>query len=143
MDHIAIMSKKWNMTSMILDGSKTIESRLYKARKAPWNRIKKNDTVYFKNSGEPITLKATVSRVIQSENLNKEKIKNIFELYGEKIGLKSYEIDIWLENKTDRKYCILVFISNVEQIKPFNIDKSGFGVQSAWIAVESIDEIKA
>ena len=38
--------------------------------------------------------------------------------------------------------CMLVFLKNVEKIEPFEINKSGFGIMSAWISVESIPKIK-
>ncbi len=41
-----------------------------------------------------------------------------------------------------KKYCILVFFDNVEKIKPFNIDKTGFGAMTAWITVDRVDRIK-
>jgi len=30
----------------------------------------------------------------------------------------------------------------VEKIKPFNIDKTGFGAMSAWISVDDINQLK-
>ena len=55
MDHVAIMNKRWKLIPKILDGSKTIESRWYVNKIKPWNSIKEDDKIYFKNSGEPIT----------------------------------------------------------------------------------------
>ncbi|MBI3413268.1 MAG: hypothetical protein HY051_04265, partial [Candidatus Aenigmarchaeota archaeon] len=65
MYHVAIMKKSWGLTEKILDRRKTIESRWYKHRRTPWNKIKKGDTVYFKNSGEPVSIKTRVKKVMQ------------------------------------------------------------------------------
>ena len=54
MDHVAIMNKSWGLIPKILSGSKTIESRWYKTKRTPWDKIAKGDTVYFKNSGEQV-----------------------------------------------------------------------------------------
>jgi len=64
MDHLDIMNKKWNLIPKILSGEKKIESRWYMARFVPWGRIKKGDTVYFKDAGMPVTAKAKVSKVL-------------------------------------------------------------------------------
>ena len=77
MDHVAIMKKSWGLTEKILSGEKKIESRWYMIRCAPWDRIKGTDTVYFKNSGEPITIKALVTKVLQFSDLNQKKVKEI------------------------------------------------------------------
>ena len=69
MDHVAIVRKSWKLTDKILSGQKTIESRWYASRRAPWNRIRAGETVYFKNSGEPVTIKADVEKVLQFDNL--------------------------------------------------------------------------
>lgn len=141
MDHIAIMKKSWNLIPMILDGTKTIESRWYKAKIAPWDRIKQGDTVYFKNSGEPVTAKAQVEKVLQFADLAQEKVKEIYELYGEAIGAKRDEIARWVEDKVGKKYCILIFLTNAEKIEPFGIDKTGFGNAAAWICVDDVKKL--
>lgn len=51
MHHIAIMNGPWNLIPKILSGEKTIESRWYRTRRAPWGGIRAGDTVYFKDSG--------------------------------------------------------------------------------------------
>ena len=74
MDHIAILSKKLHLLNKILHREKTIESRWYKTKKKPFNTITEGDSIYFKESSEPITIKATVKRVILFEELTEQKI---------------------------------------------------------------------
>jgi len=73
MHHLAIMKKSMKLLPKIISGEKTIESRWYTTRRAPWNRITANDTVYFKNTGEPVIVSARVAKVIFHENLNQKK----------------------------------------------------------------------
>jgi ASC-1-like (ASCH) protein len=82
MDHLAIMKKSWGLTKKILTGQKTIETRWYMNKSAPRDKIKVGDTVYSKDSGCPVTIKATVSQVDQFADLNEKKIQDILKKYS-------------------------------------------------------------
>ena len=142
MQHIAIMKKSWGLLPKILIGEKTIESRWYDNRYSPWNRIKKGDVVYFKDSGEPVTIKTEVDKVIQYENLTRIKVKDILNGYRKKDGLGIKDIPRFYKRFKNKKYCILVFLKNSKPIKPFNINKTGFGMMSAWLCVDNVNRIK-
>ena len=136
------MKKSWGLTEKILTGKKIVESRWYKAKYVPWNRINFNDTIYFKDSGEPVAVKARVIRVLQFDNLNPQKTEQILAKYGEAdLGISHMMPEI-REYVSGKNYCILVFFNNVEKIKPFDIDKTGFGVMSAWITIDNINKLK-
>ena len=77
MDHVAIMRKSWGLTQKILTGEKKIESRWYKFKRAPWNQIRSGDTIYFKDSGEPVRIRAKVSKVLQFSDLTPARVKNL------------------------------------------------------------------
>jgi ASC-1-like (ASCH) protein len=142
MEHLAIMRKSWGLTDKILAGEKTVESRWYKFKRDPWDKIRPGDVMYFKDSGEPVTIKARVTRVLQFENLTSTKTKKILEKYGEPdlgIGEMIPEIEKYISNKN---YCVLIFFEDVKRIRPFNIDKTGFGTMSAWISIDDINKIK-
>lgn len=142
MEHIAIMKKSWGLTEKILVGEKTVESRWYKSRYAPWDRIKSGDVIYFKDSGEPVTLKARVIKVIQFANLTPEKTEQILSQYG-KADLGTGDImPVIKEYIFAKNYAIFVFFDNVEKIEPFDIDKTGFGAMSAWITIDDINKIR-
>ena len=87
MDHVAIMKKSWNLTHKILTGEKTIESRWYFNKHPTWDKIQSGETVYFKDSGEPVRLKAEVSNVLQFSNLTPKKIQEILNHYGGAEGI--------------------------------------------------------
>ena len=92
--HIAIMRKSWGLTQKILSGEKTIESRWYMNRYKPWSDIKQGDIVYFKDSGDPVKIRATVNRVIQFEGLTPQKVKEILNQYAKADGLGVNKKDI-------------------------------------------------
>jgi ASC-1-like (ASCH) protein len=142
MNHVAIMKKSWKLLPKILSGEKVIESRWYLNKSAPWGKIKKGDTVYFKNSGEPVTVKAGVKKIKQFENLTPKIVREILTDYGNQDGIDRSEIQKYYELFKNKKYCVLVSLKNPQKIKPFEIDKNGFGAMSAWICVNSIEEIR-
>ena len=142
MDHVAIMKKAWGFLPMIVSGEKTIESRWYTNRSAPWGRINAGDTVYFKDSGEPVTVAANVAKVLEFENLTRRRIHDILIKYGRKDGIEKDEIADYVAFLKDKNYCILVFLSNVRAVRPFEINKRGFGAMAAWLTVPHIDALR-
>ena len=143
MDHVAIMKKSWGLTQKILSGQKKIESRWYKSKCAPWGKIGKGDTVYFKDSGEPVSIKAKVEKVVSFSDLTTEKVRQILDEYGNDDGIGKDKIKEFFELFKNKNYCLLIFLKNPKQIDPFEIDKTGFGMMSAWLSVGNIDKIRA
>jgi len=143
MVHIAIMKKSWGLTDKIATGQKKIESRWYKVKYQPWDNIKIGETVYFKNLGEPVTLRTEVEKVIQFSGLTPQKVADLLEKYGHENGLRQEQIPEFFERFKDKKYCILIFLRNPVKIKPFEIDKTGFGAMSAWIMIDSVSKLRA
>lgn len=142
MQHIAIMKKSWKLLPKILTGQKTIESRWYMSKAAPWDKIKAGETVYFKDSGEPVTVKAVVEKVLQFENLTPVKVKAILDQYAGPDGICIADVDMFYQRFRHKNYCMLIFLKNPEKLTPFNITKQGFGLMSAWLCVDNIDSIK-
>lgn len=138
MHHVAIMGGKGKFLDAILKNKKTIESRWYKNKITPWDNISIGDYIYFKNSSKPVTAKAVAYKVLFFE-LNKNVGEEIFKKYGKQILIDRKYYD---ENCKSKNYCILIFLKDVEEIKPFDIDKTGFGNAAAWITINNIDNIK-
>ncbi len=142
--HIAIMRSSWNLIPKILEGEKTVESRWYKIRACPWGRIFPGDTLYFKDSGKPVTVKARVTRV---EEYILENPSDAIELF---LTIKNQDLGVAasslkeipkhiLEYITGKRYAIFVHFDQVEKLKkPFNISKEGFGSQAGWLCVEGV-----
>jgi len=142
MEHIAIMRNSWGLLEKIVSGNKTIESRWYKTRYPPWGRIKSGDILYFKDSGKPVNVKSRVERVEFISNLWPEKVLKILKEYGQMDGLGIDDIPTYYQMFKDKRYCILIFFSNVETIDPFLIDKTGYGMMSSWVTTPDINIIK-
>ncbi|MFA6519052.1 MAG: hypothetical protein WCV93_05420 [Candidatus Shapirobacteria bacterium] len=142
MHHLAILNPSRKLLPKIISGEKSIESRWYKFKISPWNKIKTGDTVYFKDSGKPVTAQAQVSRVLQFDHPSKTEIIEIIREYGLQIMASKINIDSFYQSVKDKNYVILIFLKNPESITPFAIDKSGFGSACAWICVEDIKLIK-
>lgn len=143
MDHVAILKKSLGLMPKLRSGQKTIESRWYQSKRAPWGRIGAHDSVYFKNSGEPITLKAKVLNVISLSDLNPDKVRQTLDQYGDAIGIEKHEIPTFFERLKDKPFCLLIFLDKPEEVKPFLIDKAGFGMMSAWLTIQNIQAIRA
>lgn len=136
------MKKSLGFTQMIADGTKTIESRWYSSKRAPWDKIRKGDIIYFKDTGSPIRLQAEVSGVEQFEKLKPPEIQRILNKFGKRIGLSSDYLPIFYEQVKDKKYCILIKLKNPNEVTPFEINKKGFGNMTAWISLEDVRKIK-
>ena len=129
MDHVAIMNKKFgDLIAKILSGEKKIESRWSKNKIAPWNRVKRGDRIYFKDSGGPVIAVAEIEKVRQFEKKDFDKARELFPTTDE-----------WARGKN---YCVLMWLKNPRKVKPFKIDKSGFGSAAAWLCVGNIEKIK-
>lgn len=127
MDHVAIMNKRFgDLIAKILSGEKKVESRWSKNKIAPWGRVHPNDVVYFKQSGGDVEAKTEVEKVIGIENLDKKAVRWIAKKYGLK--------EEWGKNK---RYCTLIFLKNPQKVRPFKINKSGFGYAAAWLCYSS------
>ena len=50
-------------------------------RVAPWNKIHRGDTVYFKDAGKEVTAKAEVEKVLQFEQYSENQLKDILKKY--------------------------------------------------------------
>ena len=142
MEHVAIMRKSWGLTDKILTGQKKIESRCYKTKYNPWDNIKSGEIIYFKDSGEQVSVKAKVKRVIQFSDLTPVKVKEILKKYGKADGIEDGDIEKFFQMFKNKKYCMLIFLKNPLRINPFQINKKGFGAMASWICVESINDIK-
>jgi hypothetical protein len=141
MDHIAIMKKSWKLIPKIIDRTKKIESRWGINKSSPWGRISVGDTIYFKNSGEPVTVKTKVKRVKEFTDLNPDKVRTILEKYGSEVGIDIHDLEstiIWARNK---RYCTLIYLESPKKVRPFDINKKGFGMAAAWITVKNYRDV--
>jgi ASC-1-like (ASCH) protein len=153
MEHIAILrkakiSKGDDLLKDILSGKKTIESRWYVNRVAPWNKIKSGEKIYLKQSGQPVCAVVEVDKVLQIEfTSSTNPLNEISEIVKEYGGLISPNTtrekwQKWIEKQTSKRYCILIFLKNPQVIPPFKINKKGFGNAAAWLCTEDVYKLK-
>ena len=142
MEHIAIMKKSWGLLPRILSGQKTIESRWLTTQSAPWDKVHEGDRIYFKDSGEPVVVRATVSHVLQLDDLSPQRISDILDFYGEDDGILPEELPKYEALFRDKTYCVLIFLEDIQLVEPFSIDKHGFGLQTAWLTTHSVDSLR-
>jgi len=136
------MQKELGSISDIISGHKTVESRWYLSRKAPWQKVKKGETIFFKYSGGPVLAKAEATKVIELENLNPQNVRRVLKEYGAKGKLNIENLTYSYNVFKNKKYCILIFLKNPTKIHSFKIDKTGFGISSAWLCLPDINTIK-
>ncbi len=142
MDHVAIMNKRWGLLPKIITGEKTIESRWYKTKRTPWNKVKANDLLYFKNSGQPISLRAQVEEVRQLSDVTPDQIQMTLQHHYRDLGLTRQDIPLYFSRFAGKRYAILIFFRHPTVIEPFAITKQGFGHQTAWITLPNINSIR-
>ncbi len=140
MQHLAILDKKRKLLAKIISGEKTIESRWYKSKINPWDKIKAGETVYFKESGDPVSVRATVQEVMQFY-MPKANVTELIKKYGKEICFSNPESQV-VEWCGQRKYAILIRLKEVQKIEPFAINKKGFGLMAAWISLPEIEAIR-
>ena len=84
-----------------------------------------------------------LSKIINSEEHNAiPKFKNIEFWFKPKVIEQLATIKTAINEIKDKKFCILVFFKNLRNIKPFEINKSGYGNRVAWIVIDDISKIK-
>ncbi len=142
MEHVAILRKSTKLLDLIISGEKIIESRWYVSKYPPWDRIQAGEKIYFKNSGDPVSVHAWVVKVLQFSDLNEQKVKSILERYGKKIGIVAHKSDVFFQKIKNKKYCILIFLQGIKEVEPFTINKKGFGMMAAWLCVPDVGDIK-
>lgn len=143
MQHIAILNSKLAKIEDIISGKKTIESRWYKNKISPWNKIKEGEVVYFKKSGGLVEAKAIASKIIQLDNPSISELKSYISKYkGENYINSNMSVDDILKWANGKKYIILIFLKDAKGIVPFDIDKNGFGNAAAWLCASDVNRIK-
>lgn len=141
MDHVAILSKQLPWLERIRSGVKTIESRWYQKRSLPWQKIAVGDYVFFKNSGEPVTLRASVSHVQFFSELTPSKISDLVQIEAKQLGLKVGEVGNFIELVNNKRFAILISLTDIIEVPAFAITKKGFGAMTAWITIAHIESI--
>ena len=128
MKHIAILKQPF--FDMVMNGTKTIESRWSMKKVAPYSKIKKGDTIYLKQTGKDIVAKTTVGKVKFYE-LDPNVVEQIRQQYGSEIGTDYFKD--WAAT-LNKRYCTLIWLGNIKKIEPIIPPRShGAG----WIILDN------
>ncbi|MDD3661657.1 MAG: hypothetical protein PHG63_01200 [Candidatus Dojkabacteria bacterium] len=136
------MKKSWHLLPKIQSGEKTVETRWYRTKRCPWDKIRKGDTIFFKDSGEPVTLKSHACSVeYMTPQTEAQRIAIMKSVIRQDLCCSHIPEDVrtYISNK---RYCIIIHLTEPQPVRPFHIDKTGFGAQSAWLCLDDIRRIK-
>lgn len=125
--HVAILQKSY--LDAILAGTKTIESRLTRTAREPFDAIDVGDRLFLKQSAGPFRAMAIASRVKQFADLTPERVERLQQKYQKQVGGD----DAYWASKRDSRFAVFVSLDAVE---PFSVGPS-YVVQTmrAWYAL--------
>ena len=122
--HLVILKKPY--IEAILAGRKQIESRFTRTKRPFIGKVSQGDKLFLKQSSGPVCATATVAKVKNFENLTPKQITEIKQRYNQYIiGGDEY----WLD-KADSKFGILVWLADIEPLRPVKICKKDWRV---WV----------
>ena len=109
-----------------MDGSKTIESRLTKTKRAHFGQVLPGDKLFLKVSSGPVCAVATAAAVKNFENLTPGQIIKLKQQYNHCIGGS----ERYWRSKADCRFGFLVWLEDIRPIEPVRIGKKDW---RAWV----------
>jgi ASC-1-like (ASCH) protein len=106
--HIAVLLPQY--IDLILAGEKTVECRLTKQARDPFENVEPGERIYFKASAGPYAATAIVEHVLCEQGLTPRRISEIKRDYNHLIR---GEDQFW-RWKRDSRYCTLVWLKDVQ-----------------------------
>ena len=140
MDHVVYLDAKAGELDNLLSGKKTMIIRGATGRKLPYGKVNTGDKLYLINNNAEGTIKAmaVVSSVFNSEKMNREESVDLITKNQNKLLLNSIQFKRW----AGKRYVVLIEVDTIDEVKPFTIDKSGYGNMDDWLPVGSIEKVK-
>ena len=96
----------------LLCGTKTLESRLGRDRRAPFGKVSPGDIIYIKPTGKRVIAKAIVRTVEEYEDLTPKDIIFLRESYDDRI----MGGDHYWQTKSDANYATLISFTKVTML---------------------------
>jgi ASC-1-like (ASCH) protein len=128
MIHVAVLLKQY--LDLVLSGRKTVECRLTRQARDPYERIEAGERIYFKQSSGPYGATAVVDHVIFEEGLTPKRVQEIRRDYNDEI---CGEPAFW-NAKRQSSFCSLVWLKDVQAIDNGPKIRPLQGV--AWLCLE-------
>ena len=140
MDHVVYLDSKAKELDLLLAAKKTMIIRGAAGRKLPHGRVNDGDILYFieNNAKGMILATARVESVFNSEKMTEEESIQLVNSNQAKLQLTKQQFDRW----AGKRYLVLIEVTGVEKVEPFQIDKSGYGNMDDWLPVEQIEKVK-
>lgn len=110
MIHVAIL--KPGYLRAILDGTKTIESRLTKTMQPPHGKVQPGERLFLKASGGPFMATALAGKVLSHQDLTPRGIDKMRRKYNKPIGGD----EAYWEMKRESRFATLIELNEVEPI---------------------------
>ena len=130
--HIAIL--KHNYLKLVLAGIKTVESRLTYNAIAPWQQIKPDERIFFKQSGGPFRATAVVEHVDFFDHLTPAKLRKLYDRFNDAVcGSKDY----WFVTKATARHATFVTLRDVLPTSIGPAMKPSQGL--AWFVIEPVN----
>lgn len=124
--HLVILKKPY--LDLILAGEKTVESRFTRTKRPPFGKVASGDTLFLKESSGSVRAVATAAAVKNFAELTPEQITAIKQQYNQLIkGAEQY----W-RDKADCRFGLLVWLEDVQPIKPLRISKKDW---RGWVVL--------
>ena len=134
MDHVVYLDYKAKELTNLTLGKKTMIVRGAMGRKAPYQRVKVGDDLYFvENKGE-LLVKATakVKSVFFSAKLSREASFQLIDKYQNMLLLNT----ALKKRFAGKRYISLITLSDFNLLdQPFHIDKSAYRNMDDWLIV--------
>lgn len=128
MVHVAVLLKPY--LDMILSGKKTVECRLTRQARDPFENIEPGERIYFKQSAGPYAATAVAEHVIFENDLTPKRVSEIKRDYNDLI---CGDAAFW-NWKRDSKFCTLVWLRDVQPTDNGPAIRPLQGV--AWLTLE-------
>lgn len=126
--HIAIIHH--GLGARLLDGAKTIESRLMRTRRPPYGRVRRGDRICFKLSGGALIGSAVVARVREFADLRPADVRDLQRRYSAQVAApRSY----WRDRRAAR-YAVLIWLERWTRAVPGCEIPRQFG--GAWLSLD-------
>lgn len=140
MDHIVYLDATAKELDLLLSGKKIMIIRGATGRKMPYGRVNQDDILYFiNNNAEGLILaKARVKSVFNSDKLTEAESVRLVEKHQDKLQLSKKQQARW----GGKRYLVLIEVSNVKKVEPFQIDKSDYANMDDWLPIEQIEKVQ-
>jgi len=143
MIHIAVLLPQY--LDLILSGEKTVECRLTKQARDPFENVETGERIYFKASAGPYAATAIAEHVLCEQGLTPRRVSEIKRDYNHLIR---GEDQFW-RWKRDSRYCTLVWLKEVQattagpRVRPLQgVAWLCLDEEPAWRRVDSEADVK-